>query len=72
MTTQRAGISEEFPDEAVRGLVRIVMTFDGALIAVGSVLALLGWVAGGIEVAVLGLVALGIVALLRPGLTRNC
>lgn len=70
MAIDRTEISSEFPDDAVAGLLRVVRSFDVFLIVAGLLLAAAGWLAGGLEVAGLGLVALVVVGFLARDLGR--
>lgn len=64
MTSHPMRTSDEFPDEAMRILTRSAVGFDLVLVVVGLLAVVGGEVAGGLSVAVLGLVAMAVVAAL--------
>lgn len=58
-------VSPEFGADAMHALERLVRSFDRALVALGIVLVVVGQLAAGIALVVLGLVGLVVAASLR-------
>ena len=65
MRTRPQDVSEQFPDEALRWLVRVVVAVGAALIVGGLVIAATSHVAAGVALATLGLLPLATALLLR-------
>ena len=65
MRTRPGDTSEQFPDEALRWLLLVVVAVGATLIVSGLVIAATSHVAAGVAMAVLGVLPLATAALLR-------